>query len=346
MELKNFNFKQKLIFHPEHLIALRAGERLFPVTCDIDLTNRCNHNCYFCYAKKARETQKASLKTSVILDVIAQLKELGMKGISFTGGGEPLIHKDFYTIVEHAHELGIHTGLMTNGALLREDRDLLQYLNWIRISVGAGNRELYHKIQGKDDFDRVIENVCMLGRKRRESGNIVNIGVRMLLDMENYRTLPQLARQLRDSGIDYIQAAPDCRDDTYPILQAANYQNVINETEAVLKGTGTSLLMAGFVMNQRDRTYPQKCYAHYYQIAFTATGDVVFCKNVRGIEDMTIGNIYQSSVAEIWNSPKCLELEARIDPANCNLICRNMQINVAIEDFLNPTNDMSVNFVG
>lgn len=184
MELKNFDFKQKLMFHPEHLIALRTGTRPFPVTCEIDLTNLCNHNCYFCVVKEARETHKTSLETPVILDAITQLKELGLKGISFTGGGEPLVHKDFYTVLEHAHKLGIHTGLMTNGALLREDRELLRYLNWVRVSVGAGSRELYQKIQGKDDFTRVIENVCMLSGKRQESGDVVNIGVRMLLDLE------------------------------------------------------------------------------------------------------------------------------------------------------------------
>lgn len=346
MELKNFDFKQKLMFHPEHLIALRTGKRPFPVTCEIDLTNLCNHDCYFCVVKEAREAHRTSLETPVILNAITQMKELGLKGISLTGGGEPLVHKDFYTVLEHAHKLGIDTGLMTNGALLREDKELLRFLNWIRISVGAGNRELYQKIQGKDDFDRVLENIRMLSRKRRESGHIVNIGVRMLLDLENYHTLPELARLLRDSGIDYIQAAPDCRDDTYPILQEADYPDVINETEAVLKGTETRLLMAGFTVNQRDRAYPKKCYAHCYQIAIIATGDVVFCKNMRGNGDMAIGNIYQSSVADIWNSTKCLELEAKLDPQNCHSICKNMQINVAIEDFLNPTNDMSVNFVG
>lgn len=346
MELKNFDFKQKLMFHPEHLIALRNGERPFPVTCEVDLTNLCNHDCYFCVVKEMRKEHKVSLETPVILGAISQMKELGLKGISFTGGGEPLLHKDFYTVLAHAHSLEIDTGLMTNGALLRQDKELLPYLNWVRISVGAGSRELYKKIQGKDDFDQVIENVRMLSEKRRKSGYIVNIGVRMLLDLDNYHTLPQLAEKLCGSGIDYIQAAPDCRDDTYPILEEGDYQDVINNTEAILKGTGTRLLMAGFTLNQRDRGYPQKCYAHCYQIAITATGDVVFCKNMRGDEKMSIGNIYQNTMEEIWNCARCLELETRLDPQTCHSICKNMQINVAIEDFLNPVNDMSVNFVG
>lgn len=346
MELKNFDFRQKLMFHPEHLIALRNGKRPFPITCEIDLTNLCNHDCYFCVVKEMREEHKTSLETPVILRAIKQMKSMGMKGISFTGGGEPLVHKDFYSILAYTHDLGIHTGLMTNGALLQKNQELLPHLNWIRISVGAGSRELYQKIQGKDDFDRVIENVYMLGEQRQQSGAVVNIGVRMLLDLDNYHTLPQLAEILRKSKIDYIQAAPDCRDDNYPILQAADYQEVIQETENILRGTNTKLLMAGFTQNQKDRAYPQRCYAHCYQVAITATGNVAFCKNMRGSEEMSIGNIYQNTIEEIWNGERCLELEARLDPQTCHSICKNMQINVAIEDFLNPTNDMSVNFVG
>ena len=120
MELKNFDFRQKLMFHPEHLIALRNGKRPFPITCEIDLTNLCNHDCYFCVVKEMREEHKTSLETPVILRAIKQMKSMGMKGISFTGGGEPLVHKDFYSILAYTHDLGIHTGLMTNGALLQK----------------------------------------------------------------------------------------------------------------------------------------------------------------------------------------------------------------------------------
>ena len=346
IEFGNFNFAQKLIHHPEHLIALRGEERPFPVTFEIDLTNLCNHSCYFCIAKELRDTHKNTLDTEVVLNAIAQLKEMGVKGISFTGGGEPLVHKDFYSILAKTHEMGIHTGLMTNGALLQRYEELLRNLNWIRVSVGAGNRELYQKIQGRDDFELVIQNVRSLAQVRKRTQTVVNIGVRMLLDINNYHTLPQLALALQDSGIDYIQVAPDCREDTYPILQVDGLQDIVEQTKEILSETPTKLLLAGFTLYQDSRSYPEKCYAHYYQMALIATGDIMFCKNLRDRDDMSIGNIYQSTIQEIWNSEKCLQLETELCPSTCHSICKNMQINVAIERFLNPTNDMSVDFIG
>lgn len=346
LEFGNFDFSRKLMHHPEHLIALREGKRPFPVTFEIDLTNLCNHSCYFCVAKEMRDTHQNTLDTQTVLGAIAQLKGMGVKGISFTGGGEPLVHKDFYSILAKTHEMGIHTGLMTNGALIKKYEELVRNLNWIRVSVGAGSRELYQKIQGRDDFDLVIQNVRSLVQARDKSQAVVNIGVRMLIDMDNYRTLPQLALALQDSGIDYIQVAPDCRDDLYPILQADGLQDVVEDTKSLLSATPTKLLLAGFTLNQKDRDYPEKCYAHYYQMALTATGNVVFCKNMRDRDDMTIGNIYRSSIQEMWDGEICRRLEAALCPSTCHNICKNMQINVSLETFLNPTNDMSVDFIG
>lgn len=348
INLNNFDFKQKLMHHPEHLIALRDGLRPFPVTMEIDLTNLCNHNCYFCVVKNLREQYKVALDTDIIVNVISQLKELGTKGISFTGGGEPLLHKDFYKILECTHRQGFDTGLMTNGALITEGKaeSLLRNLNWIRISVGAGNSELYKRIQGRDDYERVIKNVRLLGNIRGEKGYEVNLGVRMLLDKENYQSLITLSSDLAGSGINYIQVAPDCRDSNYAIFSQKDFKKILEESKKVLEQSGISLLMAGFVQNQEDKEYPLKCYAHYFQMAVIATGDLIFCKNGRDNTEMAIGNIYKNTIKEIWNGQRCIELESRLSPLNCHEICKNMQVNVAIENFLNPVNDMSINFIG
>ena len=43
---------------------------------------------------------KDSLELSVIKNTILEAKALGTKGISFTGGGEPMIHKNYLEILE------------------------------------------------------------------------------------------------------------------------------------------------------------------------------------------------------------------------------------------------------
>lgn len=298
-----------------------------------------------------REKYQVSLKTEVAKRAISDFRKAGLKGISFTGGGEPLVHKDFYEILSHAKGEGLDTGIMTNGALLTEERmeDILNNSSWIRISVGAGNRELYKKIHGKDDYEKVISNILMLAKIKQEKHYQTDIGVRMLIDEDNMDSLKTLADELKFSGINYLQIAPDCRDNSYPIMQTEAFKEVISESENILKEGKVPLLLAGFIKNQDQYGCPQRCYAHFYQVALIATGDIVFCKNARSQEDMVIGNVYTDTVENIWNGSRNIELENCIIPGEkCSEsgFCKNMQVNVAIEEVLHPPEELSINFIG
>ena len=45
---------------------------------------------------------------------------MGSKAITFTGGGEPMIHKNFGEILEYTKSLGYYCGLITNGSVITE----------------------------------------------------------------------------------------------------------------------------------------------------------------------------------------------------------------------------------
>lgn len=346
MKLKNFNFTQKLIYHPEHLVKLHNGERPFPITAEVDLTNLCNHNCSFCMVHDFIRSNLNTLEKDKIEKTILEMRKLGLKGISFTGGGEPLVHPDCVDIVEYTKSLGISTGMMTNGALITEKKAkrLANNLDWIRVSVSAGKSDTYSKIQGKDDYEKVIHNIGILAAQKKSSK--INIGVRMLVSNENIHTLCSLANDIKDFNVDYLQIAPDASGDDYNFKNIQGHEEVFDKCEQILKANQIDFLIAGFPIGQEQRNVPQKCYGHFYQIAITADGNVSFCKNVRGNKDFVLGNINESSIEEIWNSDRTLELEAELKPSNCSEVCKNMMIHLAIEDFLHPDQNNSPNFVG
>ena len=94
-DLQNFDFTKKIFFHPEKIVEYKEGKRPFPITIEVDLTNRCNHRCSFCnYAEHIGiEADKPSLHAEIIKKTLKEAKELGTKGISFTGGGESTIDR-------------------------------------------------------------------------------------------------------------------------------------------------------------------------------------------------------------------------------------------------------------
>ena len=78
MELKSFDFSQKIALHPKRYYEIKEDKRPFPLTIEIDLTNHCNHRCSFCVWGEHISTDKSSLNTDVINKCIVDMKNLGL----------------------------------------------------------------------------------------------------------------------------------------------------------------------------------------------------------------------------------------------------------------------------
>ena len=127
------------------------------------------------------------------------MKKLGAKAICFTGGGEPMIHKDFYEILSFTKKNDLDVGLITNGSAITKEHslELIKNLQWIRVSVSGGDADSYNKVQGKDHFDRVINNIEILAKKKMEKDSDIKIGIRMLVNEVNLHTLSKLADRIK-----------------------------------------------------------------------------------------------------------------------------------------------------
>ena len=60
--------------------------------------------------------------------------------------------------------------------------------------------------------------------------------------------------------------------------------------------------------------------------------ETLFCKNARFDEKFIVGNINSQNIFEIWNSKKNIEFEKWVKPSNCGLLCKNIRVNLGMED--------------
>lgn len=349
MQLDVFDFNKKILYHPENIVAYKEGKRPFPVTLEVDLTNRCNHRCSFCFYAEHISQNKDSLDSSVLKKSLLEARDLGTKAISFTGGGEPMLHKDYFEIIKYTKELGFDVGTITNGSAIQEKNvgTLLDSLQWIRFSVAGGDRESYHKVQGVDQFERVITNLRLLVQKKKEQDSKLHMGVRTLVTPENLSSIHNLARILQTCPVDYFQLAPDqFSSDQGAFWQNPETQTVFWKIHEILAPSKIKLLTTTYMEAQANLDFPRTCYAHFFMLAITAEGFVTFCKNARGEKDFYIGNIHEKSLQEIWGDKKTKEIESWVRPNNCGLFCKHMAINSAMEEILHPDTQMTPNFVG
>lgn len=84
----------------------------------IELTNVCNFDCTFC-PKQEMTRHYEYMEVERALGLIDQVAEYNLaKKITFHVMGEPFMHPRFFEILDHAAQLGVNTGITTNGTYL------------------------------------------------------------------------------------------------------------------------------------------------------------------------------------------------------------------------------------
>ncbi|MGL4369163.1 MAG: radical SAM protein [Spirochaetota bacterium] len=104
-----------------HSRAKSAAERRPIVVWNV--TRKCNLACIHCYTDSHNEEYAGELTTEEGLALIDSLADYRIPSLLFSGG-EPLMRKDLFTLIEHAAKKGIRPVISTNGTLI--DRDTAQ----------------------------------------------------------------------------------------------------------------------------------------------------------------------------------------------------------------------------
>jgi radical SAM protein with 4Fe4S-binding SPASM domain len=86
-----------------------------PLSVHLDITYRCNERCEHCYLEHDGDNE---LTTAEIRSFLRQLAEAGVFFLTISGG-EPLMRRDFFEIIEYARELTFNVKVKTNALMIR-----------------------------------------------------------------------------------------------------------------------------------------------------------------------------------------------------------------------------------
>ena len=112
---------------------------------DLALTYRCQNSCSFCYCDGPRTTPE--LNTDQWKDIIANLWQIGVPNVLFTGG-EPTLRTDLVELILEAEQFV--TGLVTNGRNLSMIASELHdaSLDYIQVSLEASEPAVHDAMVG------------------------------------------------------------------------------------------------------------------------------------------------------------------------------------------------------
>jgi MoaA/NifB/PqqE/SkfB family radical SAM enzyme len=341
----------KILKHLDRVNQWLEGKNPAPITVELDMTNLCNHRCPECVVNYFRVADKRSLSRKMARNIVTQLAKNKIRGLIFTGGGDPLCNPYTLETVELAKAKGLDLGFITNGALLNEKaaRTILKDCTWVRISLDAGSPEVFkltHGLDGKE-FNKVIEKIRLLVKTKKEINSKCTVGVGFLTCDSTVADMVRATVLTKKLGVDYLQFRP---------MQIHNggkfgyhWTDVDDRIEQCLSYADKKFHVLyskhkyDMARDPRFGRYYHKCYGQQFATVISASGKMYICCHLRGYEKYSIGDLNKNTFQEIWSSKRRGDVVDSIDFSDCIPLCRDNTFNQILWNIKQPREH--INFI-
>jgi len=124
-----------------------------PICLTWELTYACNLDCVHCLSSSGRRDPR-ELSTDEALRVIDELRAMQVFYVNI-GGGEPMLRRDFFTIIDYATTSGVGVKFSTNGTYIDDAaaRRLaaMDYLD-VQISIDGADADTNDLVRGRGSW--------------------------------------------------------------------------------------------------------------------------------------------------------------------------------------------------
>jgi len=319
----------KLLKHLDRLSEWARTDFVFPLSVSLNISNKCNNYCPLCMGSKGLD--ESIIPLDRIFEIVAQLKDAGIRAIGLGGGGDASCHPQLAEVIAHISSCGIDVALYSNGGFLTDEMSdaIVKHCSWIRISLDADGPELYeitHGISG-DMFDKVVDRIGKMVSLRRQTGSPLVISTGYLLGPHTVHGVYGAAELSKQLGVDHIRIRPFyagggyrsfAEEDIDALLQEVSRCLVLqDETFAVSCPTNRWEWLS---LDRSPRNYG-RCYGHNFSTIISANQKIYPCCYYENNEDYCLGDLTKNSFREIWESPRRAEVAGRIDLNACPSPC-------------------------
>ncbi len=328
------------------LIGVLDGQNAFagPDLIQIDLTNSCNNNCIACWCRSpllgkqaiSKEVASQTLPFNLVKQTLDDCAKMGTSNIYLAGGGEPFMHPRIMDIIHYIKKLGLRCHLNTNFTLV--DREKAKGLKEMGvdnliISLWAASSETYqacHSNQSTGKFIQLLDTIkYLVGLKNYGGPHIKLYNVIMNRNHHEIVAMAKLGEKLGVDAVEYTVAdvIPGYTDEL--LLSAEQRNEVMNACEQLVSIENRStvsmeIFYKEFVRRLSDTGADKgdydtlmltdiPCYIGWSFSRLLADGNINACLKAHRIP---VGNIYESSFKDIWNSAKQHEFRKKTKEGN------------------------------
>lgn len=355
----------KIFRHTDKLESFEGSATTAPIYVRIKPINLCDHGCFFCVystgfrVKDQREghlvsgmhtemKERDSIPRDKMIEILEDLSSIGVKAITWSGGGEPLLHPHISEFINYANNLKIKSSIITNGTMLKgKNSDALKDASWVRVSMDYFDSRTIKKFRNiqENSFDKILKNIKDFAKIKSSQ---TNLGVNYIVHKDNYSGINEITATLKDCGVDNIRFSPvyieNFQDYHNKIVNQVNNEIDLVKDKYQIKdfqiySSYPKILMESNIRHGASRSY-SRCYIMETVPVIGADLNVYACHNKAYDNTGLIGSIKSKKFSEMWFSKETRNLFNNFNPMmSCKHECANDKKNIIINDYLRNTSD-------
>ncbi len=178
---------------------------LQPTIINIEPTTRCNFNCWYCIGRHMVQDDITLENFGKMLDNFPSVKV-----IALVGEGEPLLHKDFFTMAQMAKERCIRVMIISNGSAFSQSviRQLCETeIAYVSISIDSHIPETFAESRLEGNLEKVWQGIRRLREYRDANGfKFPKIALKGTLFKETQDQLPAIVDAAKANGVEIFES--------------------------------------------------------------------------------------------------------------------------------------------
>lgn len=275
--------------------------RMMLTSVHLSLSDHCNLNCSYCYARERVERKHPILTYEEYKAIINDILEIN-PGVTFTlTGGEPLLNKDCLAIAEYIKQRKGRVFLLSNGLLINKDniQRISELFDLVTLSIDGPNDEIHSLTRGHN-FDRVIAATSLLDKHN------VDYTLSMTVTKDNIDYIEEMATKF-GNRLKYAPYFPISGESSSLDITGIEYYNALKSATGVRPLSYCESSLDNALVSQCH-----KCAIGDGEFSISATGDVYPCQLIH-TDEFYAGNVHEQNIKEIYYKSKAINDCAHLD---------------------------------
>jgi MoaA/NifB/PqqE/SkfB family radical SAM enzyme len=283
---------------------------------DIDMSSLCNLSCIYCdkLSGNRENTITHNIPFKKLIDIVDQAKNMGCKTIQFIGAGEPTLDPNFWQIISYISNKGITSVIYTNGILINKLFAKRLYLlnTSIVLKFNSFNNNIQNKLVGRKYSKKLKSVLNILIQEKFTTEKPPRLAIDCVITKLNYKDVFEVFKFCRQNKISpqisgLIPHGNAVKNDLLvdkKIIMHIYKKAKIYDNKLGYKYKTNLPFLGGFLCKQVK-------YGCYIDV----NGNVWECN----AGDIKLGNIYDSSLKNIWNSDRAIDFRQKWKIGCCHI---------------------------